>query len=214
MSLDMTLQLEPRLAGPRSLSSARQSGKVPGVMLGTHNQSSPIQVPLRTLEAALSQGAEHHPFTVKLGTGGQGRLAVIKAIQRDLFTRVPVHIDLFVVDAGEKVTMDVPIHILGEQAVARKGLQVHLQLHSLSVEGPATSLPESIDIAVSHLGAGETVLVSSITPPPGTTIHDHGNLVIFSIGHMRKPVEAEVAEAKRVTSPGPAPAPEQAKPAE
>lgn len=212
MSSDLTLHLEPRPAGHKGLNTARLHGMVPGILHDAHGVTTPVQIPLRLLQSALLKGAEHHPFTLTIGDDENGRLAVIKSIQRDTLTSIPTHVDFMMTSAGETITVDVPVRIHGEPHLTARGLALHTQLHSLHIEGPAIRLPEAIDLFVETLHVGDMMLVSGIKVPPGVRIHSNANQIVYTVGHARKRTEPESEATPAVV--GTAAAPTETKPSE
>ncbi|HWM40304.1 MAG TPA: 50S ribosomal protein L25, partial [Streptomyces sp.] len=86
---------------------------------------------------------------------------------------------LLVVGKGEKVHVDIPIHVEGELAPGQNLLE-HV-LVALPVEAEATHIPESVTVSVEGLDAGDSVHASEIKLPKGTTLAVEGDDVVIQV---------------------------------
>lgn len=85
-------------------------------------------------------------------------------MQIDPVLRVLEHLDLVIVRKGEKVTVNVALHTVGE---SYPGTLATLEHQNLTVLAPATSIPEVITVDVEGLREGAVVRVSDLTMPEG-----------------------------------------------
>ncbi|MGV8882925.1 MAG: 50S ribosomal protein L25, partial [Rhodoglobus sp.] len=103
------------------------------------------------------------------------------------------HIDLIVVRKGEKVTVDVTVHIEGESA---PGTNVNQDSNTLSLEVEATHIPESVTVSIEGLEEGAQILAKDVALPTGAIlISDPDALVVGITGETAEEPEAEVAAA-------------------
>ena len=100
-----------------------------------------------------------------------------------------------IVKKGEKVTVDVRIHVIGE---AISGNLVILENSSVSVEAEATHIPESFEVSVEGLDAGAQIHASDIELPSGSTLAVDPELLIVNVtaAPTEAQLEAELAEAE------------------
>jgi large subunit ribosomal protein L25 len=108
------------------------------------------------------------------------------------------HVDLLIVRRGEKVTVDVPLHLAGEPV---SGALVTSELTTLSLEVEATKIPQSVEHDITGLRIGTQVLAGEITLPAGATLITDADALVVNIvdaeraGTTAEDVEADQAEA-------------------
>ncbi|WP_299956286.1 50S ribosomal protein L25/general stress protein Ctc [uncultured Modestobacter sp.] len=191
---DFRLVAEPRTEfGKGSARRTRRAGRVPAVMYGHGQDVVHLSVPALEFAAVLRNGGTNALITVTLD--GKDQLVLIKAVQRDPLTRVHEHVDLVAVRRGEKVTVDVPVIIVGSPAPDT--ISNH-QLNTVSLEADATNLPESIEVDITGRTAGNGVTAGDLPLPTGATlITDPEALVIGFLGApTAAELEAELEEAE------------------
>ncbi len=205
--METNLELIVESREERSPKSLRRSGLVPGIIYGP-NRKNPkrVQVPSNVLESALRLGAEHRPLIVRVGKRGKKQLALLKEVQRDLFTQRPIHFDAMEVAADKPIKTEVPIYVHGEDDLRRKALLMQLQMEYLPVEAPLASLPEHIDVDVSHLGAGDNLTVADLQVPEGVEVQADPESVVLSVTQPRTAAAEPEAEAAEGESAEAAPA--------
>ena len=148
---DFRLDAETRTEfGKGSARRTRRAGRVPAVLYGHGQAVQHLSLPAREFAAALRNGGTNVLLTVTLE--GTEHLALTKSIQRDPLTRVHEHVDLLIVRRGEKVTVDIPITTTGD--VAPETI-INFELNTVSIEVPATSIPETIEVDIEGRAAGE-----------------------------------------------------------
>ena len=104
---------------------ARMAGQIPAVIYG--HGAEPIHITLPAKATTLAVRTAN--ALLSLDINGEGHLALVKDIQRDPIKQIIEHIDLLTVRQGEKVTVDVPVHVVGETApgtVSQPGTHRHL----------------------------------------------------------------------------------------
>ncbi|SHT30629.1 50S ribosomal protein L25 [Mycobacteroides abscessus subsp. abscessus] len=105
-----------------------------------------------------------------LNIEGREQLALTKTIEIHPIRRNLVHADLLVVRKGEKVTVEVTVHIEGDAA---SGTLVTQDANTL------LSIPEGLTVSVEGLEAGTQITAGSIELPKGVTlISDPETLVV------------------------------------
>jgi large subunit ribosomal protein L25 len=191
---DFRLEAETRTEfGKGSARRTRRAGRIPAVLYG-HGQDVVHQsLPAREFAAAMRNGGANALLTVVLD--GKEQLALTKAVQRDPLKRTHEHVDLVIVRRGEKVTVEVPVHVVGEHAPETL---ISIELNTVSLTAPATSIPESIEVDVTGRGPGEGFTAADLTLPRGATlVTDESALVVnLMAAPTAEALEAELAEAE------------------
>ncbi|NBM16618.1 50S ribosomal protein L25/general stress protein Ctc [Streptomyces sp. GC420] len=153
----------------------RRANKVPGVLYG--HGSDPIHVALPGHDLLLALRTPNVLLAVDIE--GKTELAIPKAVQRDPLKGFLEHVDLQLVQRGEKVTVEIPVHTEGELAAGGNLLE-HV-LNTLPVEAEATHIPESVTVSVEGLAAGASVLAKDIPLPKGSVLAIDEDAVVLQV---------------------------------
>jgi large subunit ribosomal protein L25 len=197
---EVRIAAEPRTEfGKGGARRTRRDGKVPAVLYGHGADVRHISLPARELAHAFkSEGGANVLLSLELEGGNE--LALPRQIQRDPLRGDLTHIDLLLVRRGEKVSVDVPVQLVGESpAVKQGGGMLDQQLTSLSVEAEATHIPTVIEVDISGLAevGGHGISAGSVKLPTGSTLlTDPEALVVHVVGSSTEAdIGAEDAEA-------------------
>ncbi|WP_418278068.1 50S ribosomal protein L25/general stress protein Ctc [Isoptericola jiangsuensis] len=169
----------------------RRANNIPAVLYG--HGTDPVHVTLPGHETMLA--VRHTNALIELSFGNGSELAVVKDVQRDPVRNVIEHIDLLIVKKGEKIAVDVSVHVTGESAPGT----IHLvESQTLSVEADATSIPESFEVSIEGREAGDTITAGDVELPAGVTLLTEAEYAVVLITEPRGEAaddEAEETEA-------------------
>jgi len=165
--------------GHRISRKLQRAGRIPAIFYASKEKSIPVSVNLKEFEQLI-----HHEVNVLdvVFPNGEIRKSVIREIQHDPVTDVPIHVDLMGVSLTEKIRMKVPIVLKGVPVGVKEGGILEQLLREVEVEGLPLDLPEHIEIDVSHLemGKGMTLehvqtdkfrFVTDLTHPVAMVLH-------------------------------------------
>jgi len=126
---------------------------------------------------------------------GDEQMALAKDVQRDPIKPVIEHVDLVIVRKGEKVTVDVPVHLEGEAAPETV---VTLDAQTLQLEVEATHIPENLVVSVEGLEAGTQIKASEVELPRGAALVVDEETLVVNITQQisQDELDAELAEAE------------------
>jgi large subunit ribosomal protein L25 len=162
----------------------RRADKVPAVLYGAGADPIHITLPGHELALALKHGAN---ALLEIGLDGDTQLAIPKQVQRDAIKGFIEHADLLIVKKGQKVTVDVAIHVVGE---AVSDALVVTENATVSLEAEATHIPEAIEVSVEGAEIGTQVLAKDLVLPSGSTLAvDEDHLIINVVA---APTQADV----------------------
>ena len=166
----------------------RRAGRVPAVLYGHGAPPRHISLPGHDVLLALRTAN----VLIRLdGLAGGSELALPKAVQRDPIKGSVEHVDLILVRRGEKVTVDIPVTVIGE--VAPDGL-LDQQLVQISVEAEATRIPPAIEVNVEGMQIGVSVHAGDLVLPRGVTLADEPDLLVVHVipAPTAAQIEAEI----------------------
>jgi len=189
---DLTLNAETRTEfGKGAARRIRRAHQIPAVMYG--HGTDPVHITLPGHDTMLALKNPNALLTIVID--GKEQLALAKDVQRDPIKPVIEHIDLVVVRRGEKVQVDVQVHVTGEAA---NETVVQVENQSLLLEVSATAIPEGVEVSVEGLAAGSQIKASDIPLPEGATlVTDPEQLVVNVTAQVSaEALEAELAEAE------------------
>ena len=188
---EVRIAAEPRTEfGKGAARRTRRAGRVPAIIYGHGTDTRHITLPGHELMMALKTAN----VLISLdGLPGGNQLALPKAVQRDPIKGSVQHVDLIMVRRGEKVTVEVPVHVTGE--VFSGGL-LDQQLVQVAVEAEATNIPQGFNVDVNGMEVGASVHAGDLSLPAGVTLAvDPAALVLHVLAApTAEQIEAELGE--------------------
>ena len=182
-------------AGKGAARRLRASGRVPAVLYGHGTKPQHLSVDARQFGQALRTDAGVNVL-ISLEVGRDQHLALAKEIQRHPVKGNLIHVDFIQVRRGEKVHVQVPVHLVGEAPGAREGGILDQDLYQLNVEAEVTAVPEAVDADVSGLGIGDVLRVADLKAPDGAAILDDSEASVVSVVAPTVEAEPEAEEAE------------------
>ena len=184
---DFKLTAESRTEfGKGAARRLRRADKIPAVLYGHGTQPVHVALPGHATMLAL----KHSNALISLELEGGTQLALPKDVQRDPVRNLIEHVDLVIVRRGEKVTVDVPLHVTGSpvgDALATN------ELNTLSLEVEATAIPEAVEVSVQGAEAGTQIHAGQIQLPAGATLAGDADAVAVVVSAGAVDTEPEGA---------------------
>src|SRR5579862_5817762 len=136
------LDAKPRSeTGKGAARALRRAGSVPGVVYGHAREPQPLTIDTRELDRLLEHISAENTV-VDLLVGGRTARTLIREIQRHPFRRQVLHIDFQELVAGEKVTVRIPLVIVGSAVGVRvDGGVLDQTLRELEIEVDPVNMP-------------------------------------------------------------------------
>ena len=120
----------------------RAVGRTPAVIYGHGNATRHIHLPAHDVALALRT----KNALLELKIAGKEELVLVKSAAKDPVTQVIEHVDLVEVRKGEKVHVEIPVHVVGEPM---GGTVVDLEHKTVKVEAEATHIPDYVELHIS-----------------------------------------------------------------
>jgi large subunit ribosomal protein L25 len=170
-----------------------RAAKVPAVLYGHGVDPIHVTLPGHDTMLALKHGGANALLTITVD--GKEQLTLPKQIQRDPIKGFLEHLDLVIVRRGEKVTVDIPVHVVGEPDA---DALVVTEAATVSVEAEATHIPEFIEVSVEGAQVGHQILAKDLSLPSGSTVLADDDTLIINVTHAptAEEIDAELAGAE------------------
>jgi large subunit ribosomal protein L25 len=171
----------------------RREDKVPAVLYGHGNDPIHLTLPGHDTMLALKHGGTNALLEIELD--GKIQLGLTKQVQIDPITRHIEHVDFVAVRKGEKVTVDIDVHLVGDAA---PDTLVVTENTTVSVEAEATHIPEYIEVSIEGAEVGTQIHASDLTLPEGSRLLTDGETLVVNITNAptEAEIEAELEEAE------------------
>lgn len=168
----------------------RRANLIPAVLYG--HGTDPVHVALPGHEVMMA--VKHSNALFEIEIDGASTLAIAKDVQVEPVRNVIEHLDLLIVRRGEKVTVEIPVHVVGESAPGT----IHVvETQHLALEAEATHLPERVEVSIEGLDEGAIVHAGDVVLPQGATLLTDPEHVVLTVTLPRTEAaeEGEGAEA-------------------
>jgi large subunit ribosomal protein L25 len=199
------LSAEPRAVVGKKVATLRRSGRLPAVVYGAGRDSQSISLDLHEFQLLHRHTGAHAVLDLTVvGDGEKAQPVLLQAIQQHPISRLPIHVDLLVVNLQEEMTVNVSVVAVGEAPAVDKlgGVLLHLQ-ESVTVRAKPDNLPSAIELDITPLDSFEAVLhASDLKMPDGVTLVTDPSEAILRVQQPR------VEEGAPETAEGEAPAAE------
>ena len=178
--------------GKGSARKSRAAGRTPAVIYGHKTEPRHITLPAHEVALVL----RHKNALIEISIEGKKELVLVKSATKDVVTQVIEHIDLVVVVKGEKVHVEVPVHIIGESL---SGTTVDLEHKTVKLICEASNIPEYVEVSFNKEPAGFHVLAKDVKLPAGVAMDLPADELIASVvetaaGHAGEAAPAAAAE--------------------
>ncbi|MFM6971749.1 MAG: 50S ribosomal protein L25/general stress protein Ctc [Rhodoluna sp.] len=172
---------------------ARAAGRTPAVIYGHGSTPRHITVPAHEVALIL----RHKNAVIDLTINGKEEQVLVKSATKDPVTQIIEHIDLVELVKGERVHVEVPVHIVGESL---SGTTIDLEHKTVKLEVAAASIPDFVEAVFNKEGAGFHLLAKDIKIPADSKMElgpDEliASVVITKAGHAEELAEAKPADA-------------------
>ncbi len=189
----ITIEAQPRKTGKSAARAARRKGLVPGIIYGHHVEPVAFQVPELALRPLIHTQESHR---VALTVDGKRFDCILKDIDFHPVTDRPIHVDFQVLRAGEKITLNVPVHYIGAPiGQVEQGGDTNIIVHELTISCLPKDIPTAIEVDVTRLSIGESIHLADINVP-NVTFLDPPDKTLVTVLAPR--VEAAPAEGVEV----------------
>jgi large subunit ribosomal protein L25 len=187
---EVKIQAESRTEfGKGAARRIRRDHKVPAVLYG--HGTDPVHITLPGHDTMLALKTANALLLIEV-EGSESLLALPKQVQRDPIKNTIEHVDLVIVKRGEKVQVEISVHLEGE---AISETLVVLENATILVEAEATHIPDGVTVSIEGLDAGAQIHASDLTLPAGTTLAVEPDTLIVNVTAAQTAAQADAEMA-------------------
>jgi len=172
----------------------RVLGMIPAVIYGHGTEPVHVSLPSHRMGLLLRRSNA----ILDLDINGTSQLVLVKDVQKDPVLAIIEHIDLIVVRKGEKVQVEVQVHMTGESF---PGTLADFDTKTLLLEVEATDIPEKLTVSIEGLEDGAQIHASEIELPAGAVLISDPETLIINVQTPRGEAESEETEVITAGTP-------------
>lgn len=173
-TLQIQAQERTNLVGSYT-SKLRKDGFIPGVIYGKKGTLA-IAVPFKSFPK------NHTASTpIKIDVGGSSKTVLMREVQADTITTLPLHVDFQEVAPNDVIKTKVPVEYVGLTKEQEKEASFKILRRSIEVKGALAKLPTSVQISVGHLKSGEAIHASDAKLPDGVKLREHAGTALATL---------------------------------
>jgi len=145
--------------GKKSAKVIRKSGKIPSVLYYKGEQTISISIDKQVLYQAIKSDQRIYEMDIK----NESQYVMIKEIQYHPVTDEMIHVDFMRVRRSEKMTISVPITLIGKPVGVTEGGILSQAMNQIEISCYPTNVPEHIEVDVEHLELNSSVSVADVS---------------------------------------------------
>jgi large subunit ribosomal protein L25 len=196
MAQMVSLAATPReKTGKGAARQARFAKQVPAVIYGHGRPAQSLMVDALLLEQALA-GVEPESTLIELTVDGKKTRTLIREIQRHPIRPDIIHVDFYEIHSGEKITLKVPVHLVGTADGVRNGGGVLDQVtREVEIEVLPEHIPDRVELEVTTLKIGDSLHVRDLTIANATILTGADLTIVVVVPPRAEEVAAPTADA-------------------
>jgi large subunit ribosomal protein L25 len=152
----------------------RAAGRTPAVIYGHGTEPRHITLPAHEVALVL----RYKNAIIELELNGKKETVLVKSASKDVVTQIIEHVDLVEIVKGERVHVEVPVHIIGE---SMSGTVIDLEHKTLKLEVDATTIPEFVEVVFNKEGVGFHVSAGDIKLPAGAKLDLDDHVLVATV---------------------------------
>ena len=185
--------------GKGAARAVRLQGRVPAVIYGGGAEPTSISLDFNATKMLIFAG--HFLTSVfEVNVDGKKIRVIPRDYQLDPIRDQPLHVDFLRLTAGQKIKVEVPVHIINQTASPgiKRGGAINLVQHSIEMMVPPDAIPTGVNVDLTGIDIGKSIHVSMISLPENCTAvdkHDFTILTIVATGGMKDEAASPAAAA-------------------
>lgn len=171
-NVHLSAQMRDQFGKRNARRMRREQNQIPGVLYGAGLATQSVHFPTKELTNALAEESTYSRI-LTLRIDGQGeQKAVLKQVQRHPSRPRILHVDFLRIDMNKKLTMEIPIHLLGtlEAPGLKEGGILSHHLTEIEIQCLPADLPQFIELDVSNMTLGDSLHLADVKLPTGVEL--------------------------------------------
>jgi len=183
--------------GKSAANRMRKAGFLPANVYSAKDGAKGVTISDKQFRALAQKSRQSQLFILKSNdTALNGRLAIVKEVQKNFLKNMPKHVDFQVLRDDEEITVRVSLKIVGESTgVKNDGGVLTQMVHDLGVRCLPGSIPNEVEINIAALKVGESLHAKDITLPSGVKLADDADETLLTISAAQSQVEETAVAA-------------------
>lgn len=174
-----------------AVNKLKREGQVPGVLYSNEMEPIIFSVPELSLKPVIYT-TEMHLVNLKIGDN-EPITCILKDTQFDPLTDKVIHVDFQAIKVGQAIQVQVPVSLIGQAIGVKNGGRFSQSLHKLDVECLPKNIPSHIEIDISGLDIGDSILVRDLNTE-NLTILNAEDASVVAVTTSRAAEEDEEAD--------------------
>lgn len=179
-----------------------QEGLIPGVVYGPKTEPVGVKCDLKDLHSVLTTNYGRNAV-IALNIDGTSYNCMVKETQFDVVKRSITHVDFYVVEDEQSVTLDVPVEPVGKSAGEKLGGLMQVVSRTVKVNCKVKDIPPTVQHDVSDMELGEALYIDELTAPEGCELFFKNRFPVIRVAARRGAVaetEEETGEEESETA--------------
>jgi large subunit ribosomal protein L25 len=190
---EVRLAAEPRTEfGKGAARRTRRAGKIPAVLYGHGSDPKHLALPALEFARVVREHGQNAVLTLDIDASGT-ELALTKTVTTHPIKNYIEHVDLLLVQRGEKVTVDIPVVITGDAA---NGTLVNQEATTIQVDAEALHIPDEIQVSIEGATAGTQITAAQLTLPQGVDLAVDPETLVVNIILAPTAAQLDAAEGE------------------
>lgn len=192
LHMTFSLTVEARTERGKKLAMLRSAGKLPAVMYGPKEETTPLTLDKVAFEKLFKQTGESS--VIVLNGLSAPKEVLVHDVAFDARRGGVIHVDFYAIEAGKEITIHVPLEFTGEAPALKLGGTLTKVLHEIEVTCMPKDIPQHITVDVSGLDDFEKQIhVKDLTIPKNVKVENDLEDVIALVQAVTEEAEAPVA---------------------
>ena len=164
----------------------RRAGKIPAVLYGHGSDPKHLALPALEFARVVREHGQNAVLTLEIDSTTE--LALTKTVTTHPIKNYIEHVDLLLVQRGEKVTVEVPIVVTGEAA---PGTLVTQDLTAVEVSVEALHIPEQFEVSIEGAEAGTQITAADVPLPSGAELVTDPEALVLAVNVAQTAADVE-----------------------
>jgi large subunit ribosomal protein L25 len=179
----------------------RAAGRIPAVIYGHGREPQALALIEADFEKVM-QSVQVGTTVFNVSIDGESVPALVREVQRHPSKADILHVDFYEIHAGEKLTLEVPVHLVGSPDGVRNGGGVLDQvMREITIRVLPRDIPDRLELDVTALRVGQSLHVRDLQVASAEVLTEAGKTICTVIAPRVEEEVAAPAEVEEVVEP-------------